>query len=117
MIKEVVLLNGQVINIGQWEYMTESVEVEPGKFEDRVLNPLPVGAEIQEMEVEQDVSGGWYVVGLSPESHQSPTDLIGAELTALKLQGIQLQQTVDALGAQLTAAKLEIIQLKGADSV
>ncbi|MEK5165975.1 hypothetical protein NYE69_27015 [Paenibacillus sp. FSL R5-0527] len=64
----------------------------------------------------------------------TPTDLLGAELTAIKLQNIeqqavvsslgseltaarlhsiQQQQTISALGAELTAAKLEIIKLKG----
>ncbi|WP_230877281.1 hypothetical protein [Paenibacillus macerans] len=68
----------------------------------------------------------------------TPTDLLGAELTAIKLQNIeqqavvsslgseltaarlnsiQQQQTISALGAELTAAKLELIKLKGVDQV
>lgn len=65
-----------------------------------------------------------------------PTDLLGAELTAIKLQNIeqqavvgalgsdltaakldriQQQQTISALGAELAATKLELIKLKGVD--
>lgn len=84
--------------------------------------------------------------GLTPEEIEERTkpkpqepsaaDLLGAELTAMKLQniqqqavvgsmgeqlvqakldGIQQQQTISALGAELAAAKLEIIKLKGGE--
>lgn len=46
---------------------------------------------------------------------QAMVSALGSELTAAKLDSIQQQQTISALGAELAAAKLEIIQLKGAD--
>lgn len=68
----------------------------------------------------------------------TPTDLLGEELTSMKLQsmqqqalvgsmgeqlvqakleGIQQQQTIGALGAELAATKLEVIKLKGVDQI
>lgn len=63
--------------------------------------------------------------GLTPEEieertrpnpqNPSATDLLGAELTSMKLQNIQQQQTISALGAELAAAKLDIIKLRGVE--
>lgn len=55
------------------------------------------------------------IAALHPPAETTPTDLLGAELTAIKLQNIQQQAVVSALGAELVAAKLEIIRLKGGD--
>lgn len=65
--------------------------------------------------------------GLTPEEIEeltrsnpqgpSSTDLLGAELTSMKLQNIQQQQTISALGAELAAAKLDIIKLRGVEQV
>lgn len=66
-----------------------------------------------------------WVEGLTPEEieeltrsnpqNPSATDLLGAELTSMKLQNIQQQQTISALGAELAAAKLDIIKLRGVE--
>ncbi|WP_334072475.1 MULTISPECIES: hypothetical protein [Paenibacillus] len=63
--------------------------------------------------------------GLTPEEIEertrpnpqepSATDLLGAELTSMKLQNIQQQQTISALGTELAAAKLDIIKLRGVE--
>lgn len=71
---------------------------------------------------------------LNPEPQPSQTDMLGQELTQMKIKNIQQQsiidglgreltesridnmqqkQTVDSLGSELTKAKLEIIALKG----
>ncbi|MGG4397705.1 hypothetical protein ABEX25_25745 [Paenibacillus thiaminolyticus] len=44
---------------------------------------------------------------------QSVIDGLGRELTESRLDNMQQKQTVDSLGAELTRAKLEIIELKG----
>ncbi|MCA1293113.1 hypothetical protein LBW89_08790 [Paenibacillus sp. alder61] len=63
--------------------------------------------------------------GLTPEKieeltrsnpqNPSSTDLLGAELTSMKLQNIQQQQTISALGAELAAVKLDVIKLRGVE--
>ncbi|MMZ59662.1 hypothetical protein D1872_217120 [compost metagenome] len=63
--------------------------------------------------------------GLTPEEIEeltrsnpqepSATDLLGAELTSMKLQNIQQQQTISALGAELAAVKLDVIKLRGVE--
>lgn len=95
---------------------------------------------------EDDLSdpSSYWAEGLTPEEIEeltkpqpqepTPTDLLGEELTAMKLQNIQQQalvgsmgselattklttieqqQTIASLGSELAAAKLEIISLKG----
>lgn len=76
MIKECVVLNGQVINIGEWDYRIEQVEVkaavideetqeiiQPAEYEDVVRNPMPEGATIEQRDFEYDENRGWYEVG------------------------------------------------------
>ncbi|MDU5143507.1 MAG: hypothetical protein E6230_15115 [Paenibacillus dendritiformis] len=74
------------------------------------------------------------IEALNPQPQPSQTDMLGQELTQMKIKNIQQQsvidglgreltqsridnmqqkQTVDSLGAELTKAKLEIIELKG----
>ncbi|MBG9795289.1 hypothetical protein ABD76_23630 [Paenibacillus dendritiformis] len=50
---------------------------------------------------------------LNPPPQPSQMDMLGQELTQLKIRNIQQQNVIDSLGAELTNAKLEIIQLKG----
>ncbi|BFH66022.1 hypothetical protein J27TS7_08670 [Paenibacillus dendritiformis] len=78
------------------------------------------------------------IEALNPPPQPSQTDMLGQELTQMKIKNIQQQsiidglgreltesrldnmqqkQTVDSLGSELTKAKLEIIQLKGGQSV
>ena len=52
MIKKCYVLNGKIINIGEWDFQTQQIEIEPPKydsqgnlikeavFEEQVLNPL-----------------------------------------------------------------------------
>ncbi|CAH8772220.1 hypothetical protein [Paenibacillus dendritiformis] len=47
---------------------------------------------------------------------QSVIDGLGRELTESRLDNMQQKQTVDSLGSELTKAKLEIIELKGGQS-
>lgn len=71
MLKKCIVLNGQVINIGPWDYQYERVEVEPAEYDEEgnlvkeavyeeiARNPLPEGAEEVEIEVCQAEDGGW----------------------------------------------------------
>ena len=75
MIKKCVVLNGKVINIGEWDYQKQKVLVSPpeydkdGKliketvYEDKIMNPLPEGATVEERDFEYDLDRGWYEVG------------------------------------------------------
>lgn len=71
MLKTCVVLNGEIINIGPWDYRVEPVEVEPAEYdkdgnlvkeavyENIARNPLPEGAVEVEMEVCQADDGSW----------------------------------------------------------
>ncbi|RJG23409.1 hypothetical protein DQX05_14165 [Paenibacillus thiaminolyticus] len=53
---------------------------------------------------------------LNPPPEPSQTDVLGQELTQMKIKNIQQQSVFDSLGAELAKAKLEIIKLKGGQS-
>lgn len=81
MIKKCVVLDGKVINIGEWDYQKQLNEVEPAQydengylikeavFEEKIINPMPEGATIEERDFEYDPDRGWYEVG----TRQEPT--------------------------------------------
>ncbi|QYK68255.1 XkdW family protein [Paenibacillus sp. S02] len=118
MIKECVMLNGEVINIGPWDYRVQPIMTgldEQGKpiYEEQPTNPLPEGAVIEEREIETAEDGGLVVKGsVQPTS----AELLGQELAQLKLQTMQQNQLLTSMGAELATTKLELINLKGAES-
>ncbi|MFB5761029.1 XkdW family protein [Paenibacillus medicaginis] len=126
MIKDVVVLDGQVINIGPWDEQIRPVLVSPPEhddegnvtkeavYEDRVTNPMPEGAVIEQREIETAPDGGLIVKGTAKPSE---TELLGQQLATMKLQAMQQTATVNELGQELAAAKLELINLKGAEQV
>lgn len=70
-LKECVILNGEVYNVGPWEYIyqlvqTESREGEP-IYERQVVNPLPSGAIIENRWFEYTPERGWYESGKEPD--------------------------------------------------
>lgn len=77
MMKNCVIHNGKIINIGDWDYQIQSVEVTPAVldedgnvvteavYEDQATNPLPEGATITERDFEYDADRGWYETGTS----------------------------------------------------
>lgn len=98
MMKTCVILDGQVIHIGEWDYQVESVEVEPAEYdeegnvtkeavyEDQAMNPLPEGATIEQRDFEYSDDRGWYEVGtVEPPSVQERIDML--ENTILFLLG------------------------------
>ncbi|MMZ55871.1 hypothetical protein D1872_177390 [compost metagenome] len=122
MMKEVVVLNSEVINIGPWDEQIRHVLVSPAEYdeegnitkeavhEERVMNPMPKGAVIEEREIETAPDGGMVVKGsVQPTSDE----LLGQELAQIKLRSMQQQELLNNMGAELAAARLEIISLKG----
>jgi len=93
--KECVLLDGKIINIGPWDYGSDSE-----------TNPLPAGAEVLDLEVYQNDDGGWYAEGYDQPSMPSELDLLKqrlagseAETAALNLAVIDLWETLANGGA------------------
>lgn len=73
--------DGNLINIGDWDYDIQPVEVYPAIrdeetgeiireaiIEEVALNPLPDGAYEEEREVEYNDRDGWYIAGQRPKS-------------------------------------------------
>lgn len=71
MIRTCVVLNGKIINVGEWDYQRQSVMIKSPKYDDEgnvieeaiyeemVLNPLPEGAVIKEKDFEYSEDDGW----------------------------------------------------------
>jgi len=110
MMKECVVLNGQVINIGPWDFQIQRVEVEPAEydeegnvvkepvFEEIVTNPLPEGAEIVEMEVVEGPDGGLYPAGYTPpETPQQKIARLEAELAAAREENLTALEAIAEL--------------------
>jgi hypothetical protein len=90
MIKECIVKDGKVINIGSWDEQRENVEISPaeydedgniikeGVFEEQIKNPFPVGATIEERDFDYDPDRGWYEIGTSAppslEERQASTE-------------------------------------------
>lgn len=77
MQKVCVVINGQVINIGPWDYQYEQVEVTPSvvdeetnevireaEYQQVARNPLPEGALFETRDFEYDDVHGWFEVGI-----------------------------------------------------
>lgn len=74
-MKKCVVLNGQIINVGDWNYQYQQVETLPAEydkdgnvikeavFEQVATNPLPIGVAIEERDFEYSEDRGWYEVG------------------------------------------------------
>lgn len=122
MIKDVVLLGDQIINIGPWDYKRQQVLVSPAEYDDegkitkeaeyeeQTMNPLPEGATIEEREIEVAPDDGLIVKG---SAQPTSDELLGQELAQIKLRSMQQQELLSNMGAELAAARLEIISLKG----
>lgn len=89
-LKTVVILNGEIINVGEWDYQEQRVitnqneidaankynesveneadyiEVPEPIFETRQQNPLPTGATTEEREMQYSEEFGWREVGWTP---------------------------------------------------
>lgn len=108
MMKDCVLLDGKVINIGKWDCQVQSIVVSPAEYaengdlikeavvEERETNPLPAGAIVTELECLQNEDGGWYAVEYAP---QLPDSLEAAvtELRALKKRTDDVESSIYAI--------------------
>ncbi|MEK3950297.1 hypothetical protein MHB46_17950 [Paenibacillus sp. FSL H7-0703] len=124
MIKECVVLNDEVINIGPWDYNRQQVLLSPAEYDDegkvtkeavyeeQTTNPLPEGATIEEREIEVAPDGGLVIKG---SVQPTGDELLGQQLTELKIQAMQQTELLASMGAELAATKLELINLKGAN--
>ncbi|CAH8716861.1 XkdW family protein [Paenibacillus thiaminolyticus] len=56
------------------------------------------------------------IEALNPPPRPSQSDVLGQELTQMKIKNIKQQSVIDSLGAELAKAKLELIKLKGGQS-
>ena len=75
MMKSCVVLNGEIINIGEWDDMNGG-------------NPMPEGAVIEERDFEYDEDRGWYEVGTYPEpTAQERIEALEAALLEVVLGG------------------------------
>jgi hypothetical protein len=91
MLKECVILNGQIINIGPWDYQIQQVQVggdeENPIYEDQEMNPLPDGATFDQRDFEYDPDRGWYEVGTAftdPDAELAAAIQAATTLTELK---------------------------------
>lgn len=85
MMKECVVLNGDVINIGPWDY--RYTDLDDG--ETVALNPLPEGAVMQELEIVEGADGGLYPADYTPTKtpEQTRLDLMQTAIDDLILGG------------------------------
>lgn len=63
MIKNCVVLNGQVIHIGDWDYFAPMDDTETNG---EITNPMPVGAVVEQRDFEYNEDRGWYESGTQP---------------------------------------------------
>ncbi|KAF6630708.1 hypothetical protein H6F38_14875 [Paenibacillus sp. EKM208P] len=114
MLKNCIVLHGDVINIGPWDYQKQIVQIGvvdgQAVYEEQTTNPLPEGAVIEEREIETAPDGGLIVKG---SAQPTSDELLGQELAQIKLRSMQQQELLNNMGAELAAARLEIISLKG----
>ena len=92
MLKECVILNGQIVNIGEWDYQIQQVRIgedEPPVYEDMITNPLPEGATIEHRDFEYDPDRGWYEVGtVTPPTAEDRLATMESALMELLLGGL-----------------------------
>ncbi|CAN7361209.1 hypothetical protein [Paenibacillus sp. LjRoot56] len=84
MMKSCVVLNGKVINIGEWDYQYEQIENEMV-----ARNPMPEGAGIVELEILEGADGGLYAADQvrpkTSEQRIAELEQLVADLASLQL--------------------------------
>jgi len=91
--------DGNLINIGEWDYMIKPVEVSPAEYdeegnlineavyEDQPTNPLPPGAYTEEREVVYSEEHGWRLADVpAPVSDKERIEALEAALLEVILQ-------------------------------
>ena len=131
MIKKCVVLNGKVINIGEWDYQKQKVLVSPpeydkdGKlikeavYEDKIMNPLPEGATVEERDFEYDTNYGWYEVGtevkyeiVELKKQLAETDYKIIKCYEYQLAGLELPYDIQTLHTERQVLRDRINELE-----
>lgn len=131
MIKKCYVLNGKIINIGEWDFQTQQIEIEPPKydsqgnlikeavFEEQVLNPIPEGATVEERDFEYDPNYGWYEVGtevkyeiVELKKQLTETDYKIIKCYEYQLAGLELPYDIQTLHAERQALRDRINELE-----
>jgi hypothetical protein len=106
MIKKCVVLNGKVINIGEWDDMNGT-------------NPMPEGATIEEHDFEYDPDHGWYEVGKEGEfeiaelkKQLSETDFKIIKCFEYQFAGLELPYDIQTLHTERQALRDRINELE-----
>jgi hypothetical protein len=87
-------VEGRLINIGEWDYMVQQVQIgvdkETGEpiYEDQVTNPLPEGAYTEEREVVYSEDHGWRLADApAPVTDKERIEALEAALLEVILGG------------------------------
>jgi len=131
MIKKCYVLNGKVINIGEWDYQIQQQEVSPPEydeegnivkeavFENRALNPMPEGAAVEERDFEYDTDRGWYEVGtevkyeiVELKKQLAETDYKIIKCYEYQLAGLELPYDIQALHTERQSLRDRINELE-----
>ena len=80
MIKKCYVLNGEIINVGEWDYQKTINE----QGEEVINNPLPEGANEEERDFEYTEERGWFDVGTVPQP--SEIEILQAKLNSATQQ-------------------------------
>lgn len=131
MIKKCYVLNGKVINIGEWDYQIQQQEVSPPEydeegnivkeavFEEKIMNPIPEGAIVEERNFEYDPDHGWYEVGKEGEfeiaelkKQLSETDYKIIKCFEYQFAGLELPYDIQTLHTERQALRDRINELE-----
>lgn len=85
MMKKCYVLNGKIINIGEWDYQKYTDE----EGNEVIGNPLPEGVTIEKRDFEYDEGRGWYEVGV-PQLLSDKERIQMLEDTILFLMDLQM---------------------------
>lgn len=118
MIKNCVVLNGEIINIGDWDYQLQPVEITPAEYdeegnvtkeavyEDQAMNPLPEGAAVEERDIVEDPDGGLIEAGTYSDPDVELSDAIEAAI-ANEPTGSPIRKLGEALLGNGTPARVK----------
>lgn len=87
MMKTVVVLNGEIYHVGEWDF--QIFEDEEGN--EIIGNPLPEGATIEEREMEYTEENGWREVGWSPPKSENEILKNRLEATEIALMELMME--------------------------
>jgi hypothetical protein len=88
MLAKVVVHNGKIINLGDWDYMI----VKDNDGNDVINNPMPEGAEIQEIEISYTADGRIVMANDYRELRKAEYPSIGDQLDAIWKGGTALEE-------------------------